>query len=127
MAASDQTISAAARTLMQQQSAEYRATIARYESEPDPADPNNPLKGEGKVQLLAQARHFEEQRDAARDRGESFDYAAVAAQTGIVLTSVAILLGSVRFVLAGVVAGVTSTLFTLNALAGLIALPFIVN
>ena len=33
---------------MQQRLAGYRANVARYESEPDPANPTDPLKGEGK-------------------------------------------------------------------------------
>src|SRR5262249_12545861 len=41
----------------------YRATVARYDSEPDPADPLNPLKGTGKAQLLALAQDWELRRE----------------------------------------------------------------
>src|SRR5688572_7201209 len=33
--------------------ADYEATIARYDSEPDPEAPGDPLRGEGKKQLMA--------------------------------------------------------------------------
>jgi hypothetical protein len=69
----------------------YLATAARYESEPDPSDPENPLKGEGKTQLLAQARQWEAKRDQAQQRGPSFGYAGALLQIAIVLGSVAIL------------------------------------
>src|SRR5918912_3172063 len=41
---------------------QYNETAKRYEDEPDPNDPNNPLKGEGKKQLSARAKNFEAQR-----------------------------------------------------------------
>ena len=47
------------RASMERQLAEHRATIARYDSEPDPAAPNDPLRGEGKRQLRAQALAYE--------------------------------------------------------------------
>ncbi len=51
------------RATMERQLAEHRATIARYESEPDPAAPNDPLRGEGKRQLRAQAQAYEAARE----------------------------------------------------------------
>src|SRR5688500_3624802 len=36
------------RAALEARLADYKATAARYESEPDPAAPNDPLRGEGK-------------------------------------------------------------------------------
>jgi len=69
----------------------YKATIARYDSEPDPEAPNDPLKGEGKKQLSAQAKAHEEAFDVASARDDAFDLAEVLLQLALVLGSVAIL------------------------------------
>ena len=71
--------------------ADYRATIARYESEPDPAAPGDPLRGEGKRQLSAQAEAFEAARERASLQDNNFDMAEVLLQLALVLGSVAIL------------------------------------
>ncbi len=67
---------------------EYEATVARYDSEPDPKDPS---KGEGKKELSAQARAHEAEFDEASARDDNFDYAEVLLQLALVLGSVAIL------------------------------------
>ncbi|MGH2626444.1 MAG: DUF4337 domain-containing protein [Anaerolineales bacterium] len=102
------------RSFVDDQIEEYEAAIARYDSEPDPNDPENPLKGEGKVQLLARARDLERQRDEARHRSASFDYGSTFATVGVVLASTAVLLSSRRFALAATSVAVVSLLFTLN-------------
>jgi hypothetical protein len=105
----------------------YEAQIARYESEPDPADPSNPLKGEGKVQLLAQAEHHQEERSQALVRNASFDYATVASGVGIVLAAAGVLIGSARFLGASAVMGAFAALFILNAVVGIVALDFYIT
>ena len=62
--------------------ADYRRTIARYESEPD--------TGEGKKELIAQARAHEVKRDHALKQDPYFDYAEALLQIAIVLVSVSI-------------------------------------
>jgi hypothetical protein len=79
------------RTRLAQQLAEHRATIARYESEPDPAAPNDPLRGEGKRQLRARAHAYEAAREVASAQDGNFDLAEVFLQLALVLGSVAIL------------------------------------
>lgn len=69
----------------------YQATVDRYESEPDPDDPDDFLKGEGKRELSQRARFYEAQRDQALARDNSFDIAEALFQIAIVLASVAIL------------------------------------
>ena len=112
------------RTRMEQQLAEHRATIARYESEPDPAAPNDPLRGEGKRQLRAQAQSYEAAREVASAQDNSFDLAEVLLQLALVLGSVAILaLNRPILLLAGVL-GLLGTLLTVNGFFLLFPLPF---
>lgn len=59
LASSDPALPAARRAALAERLADYRRTIERYESEPDAAAPNDPLRGEGKRQLMAQAQSFE--------------------------------------------------------------------
>jgi hypothetical protein len=103
----------------------YRATVARYESEPDPNDPGNPLKGEGKRELTAQARNFEKQRDLAGRQGPHFDLASSAFQIAIVLGSVAILITSGRLLALCVGLGALATLLMLNGFFLFAELPMI--
>jgi hypothetical protein len=112
------------RIRMEHQLAEHRATIARYESEPDPAAPNDPLRGEGKRQLRAQAEAFEAAREIASARDDSFDLAEVLLQVALVLGSVAILaLNRPILVLAGVL-GLVGVLLTANGFLLFMPLPF---
>ena len=60
----------------------YEKTAARYEDEPGK---------DGKKQLQAQAKGYEEARDKAGERNESFDLAQMLLQLGVVLGSVSIL------------------------------------
>jgi hypothetical protein len=93
---------------------QYRETAARYEDEPDPADPSNPLRGEGKKQLTARARDFEAQRDRAQAQDPNFDFAEALFQIAIVLASVAILAASRRILWASVGVGALAALLMLN-------------
>ncbi len=74
---------AEARASIEQRIADYHATIARYDSDPE--------AGNGKKELLAKARAFEERRDHAQRQDVSFDYARALYQIAIVLGSVSIL------------------------------------
>ena len=112
------------RAQMERQLAEHRATIARYESEPDPAAPNDPLRGEGKRQLRAQAEAFGAAREIASAQDDSFDMAEVLLQLALVLGSVAILaLNRPILFLAGAF-GLVGVLLTVNGFLLLVPLPF---
>lgn len=76
---------AEARAAYQEKIAAYRATVARYESEPE--------TGEGKKELLAKAKEHEEARDLAGERDPWFDAAESALQIAIVLASVSAIVG----------------------------------
>ena len=77
-------LSPAARAAIQTDLAKYEKTAARYEDDPSP-------NGEGKKQLTARAKGFEEARDQAGERHELFDLSVMLLQLGIVLGSVSIL------------------------------------
>jgi hypothetical protein len=90
---------------------DYEATVARYDSEPDP---NDPSKGEGKKELAARAKTFEAAFDQASARDNNFDLAEVALQLALVLGSVAILAVN-RWILGlSLALGIAGSLLTLN-------------
>ncbi len=103
--------------------AAYRAKIARYDDEPDAAAPDDPLKGEGKKQLMAQAKAFEAVRDRASAQDDNFDYAEVVLQLALVLGSVAILAGNRTVLAASAVLGALGMVLTVNGFFLLFALP----
>jgi len=103
--------------------AKYRAKVARYDDEPDPAAPGDPLKGEGKKQLMAQAKAFEAMRDRASEQDNNFDYAEVVLQLALVLGSVAILAGNRTVLTVSAILGAIGTILTVNGFFLLFALP----
>jgi hypothetical protein len=105
----------AARQAIVQRIDRYRATAARYESEPE--------TGEGKVELLERARGLEQQRDVAAERNKSFDYATVLLQIGIVLASVAILAVSRPLLLGSMALGAVATLLLVNGFFSFAPVP----
>lgn len=104
--------------------AAYRATAERYESEPDPEAPNDPLRGEGKRQLSAQAQAHEAAFERASQQDGNFDMAEVLLQLALVLGSVAILaLNRAILVVSGLL-GLAGVLLTANGFLLLAPLPF---
>jgi Domain of unknown function (DUF4337) len=101
----------------------YRATAARYESEPDANDPTNPLFGEGKKELQARARHWEARRDHAQVQDINFDYARALFQIAIVLGSVAIVATSRWILWFSLAVGSVATLLMLNGFFLVMHLP----
>lgn len=93
----------------------YRKTVARYDSEPDTQ--------EGKKELLARAKSFEEKRDHALRQDPYFDYAEVLLQIAIVLASVAIVSGVGWLVIFSGILGVAGTLLMINGFLLLVAIP----
>lgn len=100
-----------------------RATADRYESEPDPKDPENPLAGDGKVQLMASARSWEDRASKSQQRAKNFGFAGVFLQIGVVLGSVAILANN-KYSFAGLfIAGALGLVFLVNAWFLLFRIP----
>jgi hypothetical protein len=101
---------------------DYEATIARYDSEPDPKAPGDLLRGEGKKEIKARAQSFENAFEKASEQDNNFDLAEVALQLALVLGSVAILALN-RWILAlSAALGVIGSLLTLNGFLLLVAL-----
>lgn len=111
------------RAAMERQLAEHRATIARYDSEPDPAAPNDLLRGEGKRQLRAQAEAFQAAREIAQQRDDNFDMAEVFLQLALVLGSIAILALNRAILILAAGLGTIGTLLMANGFLLLVPLP----
>lgn len=116
------TLTPAARAGAQARLGKYRATIARYDSEPNPQAPDDPLKGEGKKELAAQAKAFEATRETASMRDNAFDLAEVALQLALVLGSVAILAINRWILYLAATLGLIGALLTLNGFLLLVPL-----
>ena len=112
------------RAALEARIAEYQATVARYDDEPDPEAPADPLRGEGKKQLMAQAEAFEAARDVAVAKDDNFDLAEVALQLALVLGSVAILAGNRAILAVSALLGALGVLLTLNGFVLAFPLPF---
>ena len=112
------------RAALEARIAEYQATVARYDDEPDPEAPADPMRGEGKKQLMAQAQAFEAARDVAVAKDDNFDLAEVALQLALVLGSVAILAGNRAILAVSALLGALGVLLTLNGFVLAFPLPF---
>ena len=103
------------KTALRDKIAEYRKTIARYESEPETR--------EGKKELIARAREHEEKRDHALKQDPYFDYAEALLQIAIVLISVAIVADLAWLAFLGGAVGILGTLLTINGFFLLVEIP----
>lgn len=83
----------AARTRMQARIDGWKATIARYESEPETS--------EGRKELMARAKATEAQRDDLKARNENFEIASGLLQIGIVIASASIITSVASLALVG--------------------------
>jgi len=113
----------AQRAVLRKQQTDYRATIARYDDEPDAKAPGDPTRGDGKKQIRARAQAYEAEFVRASARDNNFDLAEVALQLALVLGSVAILaLNRWLLIGAGALGGI-GALLTLNGFLLLFPLP----
>jgi len=76
----------AAKAAIDKQIAAWRATAARYESDPK--------TGEGRKELAERAREQEEERELALAKYHHYELASAAFQVGIVLASAAVITGT---------------------------------
>jgi hypothetical protein len=116
-------VAPAARASAQKRLADYKATISRYDSEPDRQNPNDLLKGEGKKEIKARALAFEAAFEQASERDNNFDFAEVLLQLALVLGSVAILTLNRWILILSAAAGALGALLTLNGFLLLVPLP----
>lgn len=105
----------AVKAQLQQRIDRYKATVARYESEPE--------TGEGKKELLTKAQEFVAQRDQAQEKDPNFDYAQALLQISIVLGSVAIVSVNKGFLGASALAGLLGIALMVNGYKLLFDLP----
>ncbi|HEY0113574.1 MAG TPA: DUF4337 domain-containing protein [Allosphingosinicella sp.] len=107
-------VAPAQRASAEKRLSDYKATIARYDSEPDPEAPNDPTKGEGKKELSAKAKGYEAAFEEAAQRDNNFDFAEVLLQLALVLGSVAILAVNRWILIISAAMGAFGALLTLN-------------
>ena len=111
----DPALPAEAKAALQRKLADYRKTIARYETEPETQ--------EGKTELMSRARIYEAARDHALKQDPYFDYAEALLQIGIVLISVAIVADAVWLSFFGGALGILGTLLMINGFTLLVEIP----
>jgi len=104
-----------ARAQIQARIDSYKASVARYESEP--------ATGEGKQELLQTAGMYVQRRDRAARQDPNFDYAQSLFQIAIVLGSVSIVATSRRLLLVALGLGTVATLLMLNGFLLIVDLP----
>lgn len=102
------------RALLEGDLDKYRKTVARYEDEPDVTALGDATRGEGKRQLQARAKAYQEARQLAETKNNSFDFAKMALQLGIVLGSVSILASSRQLLWLAGGLGVVGATLSLN-------------
>jgi hypothetical protein len=95
----------------------YRSNAARYESDPK--------SGEGREQLLAKAKEWEQVRDHAAVQDPNFELAAALFQIAIVLGSVAIVATSSPLLVFSGVLAIVAVVLTANGYLLLFPLPAI--
>jgi hypothetical protein len=95
----------------------WRATAARYESDPK--------TGEGRKELAERARQQEEERDLAMARYHHYELASAAFQVGIVLASAAVITGTLALAWLGGALGIVGLALTLFGFFAPHALPLI--
>jgi hypothetical protein len=93
----------------------YRAAAARYESDP--------ASGEGRKELLAKAKLWEEVRDHAAMQDPNFEFASALFQIAIVLGSVAIVAVSRALLGLSMVVTALAVLLSINGYLLIVYLP----
>jgi hypothetical protein len=93
-----------AKTATTKQIETWRATVARYESDPKEQD--------GRRELMAIAKKYEADRDIAMARYHNYEFGSAAYQIGIVLASAAVITGMIALVYAAIGLGLIGVVFT---------------
>src|SRR5688572_15783053 len=111
----DPAVPEASKQALQKKLDDYKATIARYESEP--------ATNEGKKELLVRAKEHEALRDHALKQDPYFDYAEALLQIAIVLISVSIIASLPWLAFFGGAVGLIGVLLTINGFWLLVEIP----
>src|ERR1700720_3468825 len=117
LVASEAASDPAAKTSMQKQIDAWKKTAARYDSEPS--------TGEGRKELAERAKEEEAKRDLALAKYHHYELGSAAFQVGIVLSSAAVITGTVALAWLGGVLGVVGLVLTAFGFFAPHALPFV--
>ena len=107
----------AAKATMQKQIDAWKKTATRYDSEPSTR--------EGRKELAERAKEAEEKRDLAMAKYHHYELGSAAFQVGIVLSSAAVITGTVALAWLGGVLGVLGLVLTAFGLFAPHALPLV--
>ncbi len=107
----------AAKAAMQKQIDAWKKTAARYDSEPSTR--------EGRKELAERAKEAEEKRDLAMAKYHHYELGSAAFQVGIVLSSAAVITGTVALAWLGGALGVLGLVLTAFGLFAPQALPLV--
>ena len=107
----------AVKATMQKQIDAWKKTAARYDSEPSTR--------EGRKELAERAKEAEEKRDLAMAKYHHYELGSAAFQVGIVLSSAAVITGTVALAWLGGVLGVLGLVLTAFGLFAPHALPLV--
>jgi hypothetical protein len=107
----------AAKAAIDKQIEAWRATAARYESDPK--------TGEGRKELAERAKEQEQERDLAMAKYHHYELASAAFQVGIVLASATVITGIVALAWFGGALGIIGLVLTLFGFFAPHALPLI--
>ncbi len=108
-----------AKTTLDRQIETWRATAARYESDPKEKD--------GRKELREQAEHYEHQRDYQLARYHQFELGSAAFQIGIVLASAEVITGMVMLGWLSGLVGLVGVAFSALGLWAPHALDFLLH
>ncbi len=97
--------------------AKHRATVARYESDPQ--------AGDGKKEIAAKAKRHEEVRNKAQAKDPYFDYSQAFLQIAIVLASVSLVTGSTILLFVSYGLSVLGIFLLVNAYTLLVHIGFL--
>src|SRR3954462_9419613 len=89
---------------MSEQVDRWKATVARYDSDPKEQD--------GRKELMALARKYEAERDLAMSKYHNYEFASAAYQIGIVLASAAVITGMMLLAYTSIASGIIGLAFT---------------
>lgn len=95
----------------------YKATAARYETEPDTK--------EGRKELIVRAKEKEKERDKAQRKDPYFDFAEALIQIAIVLASVSLIAGSRLLLIVSAVMAIAGGFLSVNGFALLVHVSFL--
>lgn len=87
-----------ARAAMAEQIDKWKATVARYDSDPKEQD--------GRKELRALAERYEHERDVAMARYHNYEFGSAAFQIGIVLASAAVITGTMALAFGSIGLGI---------------------